>query len=307
VFEVAGSRWDAFVTARPELLRRLAEPVRAGIRRHDTTHPAFHGCVDWHSAVHATYALFAVARMTGDASARLAAVDAIGGVRQLAAEEQSLRSGMLDVEIPYGLAWLLILDREAMTAGVPEFHELAALGRDLLLVELARAAFVPGVTDEEHGNLIWPAVALARWGLAFNDAEALTAARQVATRLLSDASLYTTGWHGFLSPAHLTLLLAADTGVVGDGTVVHALNAVALETVAVTNPISAHAAGLNFSRAWGVYAAYRLTEDTTYRDIFADLLFSHVDLPQLWLDDYLRHSHWVPQFGIFAIAETLPL
>ena len=48
--------------ARKEIARALVEPIRVGVARKDTGHAAFHGCMDWHSAVHGVWALTAYAR-----------------------------------------------------------------------------------------------------------------------------------------------------------------------------------------------------------------------------------------------------
>ena len=48
------------------MAKALAGAVREALARADTDHIAFHGCIDWHSAVHGTWALTAYTRMTGD-------------------------------------------------------------------------------------------------------------------------------------------------------------------------------------------------------------------------------------------------
>jgi len=30
-----------------------------------------------------------------------------------------------------------------------------------------------------------------------------------------------------------------------------------------------------------------------------------MNLPEHWRDDYSKHAHWVPQFGIYAIALSI--
>ena len=42
-----------------EIAAELAKAVRAAVARKDTGHAAFHGCIDWHSAVHGAWALAA--------------------------------------------------------------------------------------------------------------------------------------------------------------------------------------------------------------------------------------------------------
>src|SRR5687768_2134011 len=100
----------ALLRARWEIGRALVEPIRAGVVRKDTAHAAFHGCVDWHSAVHGVWALTAYARTIGDASCD-ALLDETLRPEKLAAE-RTLLAARPDFEMPYGRAWLLRLARE---------------------------------------------------------------------------------------------------------------------------------------------------------------------------------------------------
>jgi Protein of unknown function (DUF2891) len=75
--------------------------------------PAFYGCYDWHSDVHAHWLLIRLARLFPDAeftpSAR-AALDESFTPEHIAAEVAYLRQGdRASFERPYGLAWLLQL------------------------------------------------------------------------------------------------------------------------------------------------------------------------------------------------------
>lgn len=64
---------------------------------------------------------------------------------------------------------------------------------------------------------------------------------------------------------------------------------------------SAHQGGLNFSRAWGLWAAWVASDNPTYRDLYVDHVRTHVLQPQYWAQDYWSYSHWVAQFGVHAI------
>jgi hypothetical protein len=64
---------------------------------------------------------------------------------------------------------------------------------------------------------------------------------------------------------------------------------------------SAHVAGLNFSRSWGLLALHRLTGDLAFRDAFLAHWESHYARPEYWRDDYAQHSHWIPQFGLLGL------
>src|SRR5215470_20028831 len=80
----------------------LARQVAYCSQRRDTNHPAFRGCVDWHSSVHGVWALTAYQRATGDAQyAPLLA--SILNAQALAREQEHLRQAPL-FEKPYGRA-----------------------------------------------------------------------------------------------------------------------------------------------------------------------------------------------------------
>src|SRR5688500_2448018 len=83
---VVDTAWDAFVEQRDDVLVDLGVPILDCPLRNDTSHPAFHGCIDWHSAVHGTWALLALYRLTGD-------------LQYLDVAEQVLRPGPLDAEL----------------------------------------------------------------------------------------------------------------------------------------------------------------------------------------------------------------
>src|SRR3954464_11833219 len=82
-------------------------------------HPAFYGSYDWHSAVHMHWLLVRVLRLypTGDDARRIA--DGLDRHLNAAAIERELayfrsRAGRT-FERPYGWAWLLELQAEAVT------------------------------------------------------------------------------------------------------------------------------------------------------------------------------------------------
>ncbi len=66
-----------------------------------------------------------------------------------------------------------------------------------------------------------------------------------------------------------------------------------------------HSGGLNFSRSWGFWSLFQVTGDAVYRSVYVNHIVTHMKSPQYWRDDYKKYSHWVPQFGIYAIALSL--
>src|SRR5262249_48789535 len=73
----------------------------------DTRHPAFKGCVDWHSAVHGVWALIAYQRATGDAQYSSLMASILNRDALLAEREHLSCSPQF--EMPYGRAWFLRL------------------------------------------------------------------------------------------------------------------------------------------------------------------------------------------------------
>ena len=92
-------------------LRALAAPIRAAVLRRDTGHAAFHGCWDWHSAVHGHWAILRVARVSGQVEAEAAWVEAQLTEAGIADEAALLRQHPR-FEDPYGRAWFLRLALE---------------------------------------------------------------------------------------------------------------------------------------------------------------------------------------------------
>jgi hypothetical protein len=312
----AVTEWDTYIERRVALLRDLATTVTTAVSRRDTDHPAFHGCYDWHSAVHGIYALLVASRLAGEPRFADIAL-ATAGDAEIAAEVAALRDGRLEMEVPYGLAWALILDDEAERGGIGAFRSLGAASRDRLIGHLdalsraGRATFSTAALDEEYPSATWAAIALLRWGRTAGDENAVRTAERVAADVLavfreSERRLAALPARGFFSPVHLGLLLAADLDGddradaaelierIGDAGL---LEASAMPTV--------HSAGLNFSRAWGAYAAWRVTRDPVWQERFASLVLGHAAMTERWRDDYDRYAHWVPQFGVFAIAESV--
>ena len=69
---------------------------------------------------------------------------------------------------------------------------------------------------------------------------------------------------------------------------------------------TAHEGGLNFTRAWGLWALWAATGDPRWRAQYVEHIETHMQQPAFWAEDYDRFSHWVPQFGIYAIALSFP-
>ncbi|MCA9658141.1 MAG: DUF2891 family protein [Myxococcales bacterium] len=306
--------WDAFVDARASYLEALAAPIVACIQQEDTAHPAFHGCIDWHSAVHASYALLALYRLTGEPS-YLELVDATLDPEALAGELADVEGGELPQEIPYGYAWFLTLAREREAASgdldlVPLAGAIAGQLREWALSRSPQQLLAGGLADD-YQNLSWALLNLHRWALHTGDDALRLEMEALAGEVLLDPvfdemcplSQEESDADDFFPPclhrayALVELLPAADVdawlaGYLPDD----------LTLTPIVDPSAAHIAGLNFSRAWGLWALYRQTGDTAWRARYVDHVVTHVEQPAYWAEDYWKYSHWVAQFGVYAIA-----
>ncbi|HEY7174028.1 MAG TPA: R3H domain-containing nucleic acid-binding protein, partial [Micromonosporaceae bacterium] len=167
---------------------------------------------------------------------------------------------------------------------------------------------VDAARDEEYPHAIWSAISLLRWGRQVGDAHAVDVATRYAPDMLDTVrgrpvrTSESVG-RGFFSPVHLAVLLAADLGREDAADLAAPIAEQGL--IDSDEMPTVHSAGLNFSRAWGTYAAWRATRDDDWRERYARLVLGHGAMPSRWRDDYDRYGHWIPQFGIFAIAESV--
>lgn len=304
--------WETFAAARTQHLAELGAPIEACVKNRDTEHAAFHGCYDWHSAVHGVWALFALSRLEGDAKWKAAATAqldyaSIDGVRA------ALESEALPAEVPYGYAWLLLLavERERST-GANDLRSVAGLGAARLqsyLQGLAPSALASGLRADDYRNVSWALLNVWRYAQFTSDAKLQAWAEAFAREhLLADdpaCSLREEAYavDNFFAPcllrAHaLENMLPADEVRPW----VEAFIGRDADLQPLTEIEKPHPGGLNFSRAWGLWSVYRVTGDTAWRDAYVAHVDTHLRQPRYWRDDYRSFSHWVPQFGVYAIA-----
>jgi hypothetical protein len=304
--------WQAFVADRGEHLRDLAEPIADCVVRVDTGWSAFHGCVDWHSAVHATYSLHAIARLLDDDDL-LALADETLDSEAVAGELATLEAGGLDYsELPYGYSWFLALSRERERSGasdlIPLADEVAGRLEDHVF-GLSEAGIDVTLVDADYQNLSWELLNLWAQAVWTGDADLELLledfVRDEVVPRSDSCSLDEApdNLYDFFPPClHLARLV---TTVLPE---VEAADWLAdqadpdFDLPPLTEFDSAHTAGLNFSRAWGLWSLYETSGDLLYRDLYVEHVETHVAMPEYWAEDYMSHAHWVAQFGVYAIA-----
>jgi len=313
-FGLAKNDWTEFCSVRQDFLTALAETVEQSFLRQDTTHPAFCGCIDWHSSVHGAYALLTAARLlTQPRWAEF--VDSSLRPDRLKAELASLRRGDLNHELPYGFAWFLKLAQEREQGwGKDDLLPLAtdiALRLGNWLFSLSDEAVVHHSQRREYGNLSWPLLNLWHWGQWKQNSNLLERlANFTRSRLLPldqecRSSLDHTTDEFFPSALQRCRALITILPPQESGSWLASYQHVCGELSPLTLFSTPHSAGLNFSRSWSLWALFQHTQDPAFRNLYANHIVTHMDMPEYWRDDYRKHGHWVPQFGIYAIALSM--
>lgn len=323
--------WQEFEADRADLYNTLAPPFVECFKRRDSlvdpASPIFHGCIDWHSAVHAAYSHHALYHRTG-AYAYLDLAEqqiAPAGVSLIPAEYRYQQAKGLDLpltENPYGFGWFLVLAREReLSTGKDDFREMADYAASAMAswfeTRLENRDAQSFILNAAHANYSWSLINLDLWARYTEDQELQAAVRDFSTPLFHPSldgrcpaakdALENAG--GF-QPTCL-MRLAAAAHVWGDhvsGWVAERLPE-AFHVPPITDPGGCHQGGLNFSRSFALYQLFLATGDTGLRDNYVELIRYHVGRPDLYsggdyLGDpgYLCYSHWVAQFGVRSIS-----
>ena len=323
--------WTRFRADRTKLLEKLAPAFVSCFQRRDSLidplSPIFHGCLDWHSAVHAAYSHHVLYRRTGAkkyfdlAQAQIAPQ----GASLVPAEELYQRAKAPDyplTENPYGFGWFLVLAREReLSTKKKDFRDMADFAASQM-VSWFRTRLQEGDADSfilnrAHPNYSWSLINLDVWARYTKDRKLLAAVRRAAKPLLDpeldefcpvrlDRDPEAVGFQ----PACL-MRLAAVAHIKGKRAErwVKARLPRSFDVPPVKDPSNCHAGGLNFTRAFALYQLYRVTGNKSYRDNYADLIRYHVGRPDLYMGEsylgnpgYLCYSHWVAQVGVRAIS-----
>lgn len=291
--------------------------------------PAFHGCFDWHSAVHGHWLLARAARLHPECSFAVEARAALARRLtrgHLAAETAYLQGpGRASFERPYGLAWLLQLGSELREWNHPEALEWAAALGPLEQVAVARIRdWLPKLTRPvrtgEHSQTAFAVGLMLDWARVAGD--------RVFEELLSRRALdfygkdrscplgYEPSGEDFLSPCLaeadlMRRLLKPDeyaewlTGFLphlprdglGDW----------LEPGVVSDPADgklAHLAGLNLSRAWMLEGmAAGLPAGDARRGTLRAAAARHRDVGLTQVSGaHYEGGHWLGTFALYLVT-----
>jgi len=280
----------------------LARQIAFCSARKDTDHPAFKGCVDWHSAVHGVWALLAYQRATGD-SQYAGLVASILDKQALAREREHLRQAPM-FEMPYGRAWFLRLaiEHRKLTGSdelSPFAEDVAASMRDYYRTR--RVDRFSGAYKSDSWALInlldyardrhLAALEADVTGWVKKDFVEVDPKCPPATER-GEFMAVCTNWAALVA----RVLDRSDYMAWLDRFI--AVNGL---PTPVAQADSDHEFGLNFSRAWGLWDMC----DKSGRADVAKAYAAHFNrgfAPDTnWRGSYMAVGHWVAQFGMFAL------
>jgi len=284
----------------------LATAVREALARTDTDHIAFHGCIDWHSAVHGAWALTAYTRMTGD-TRYTPCIAEILTPEKIAAERAFLASRP-DFEMPYGRAWFLRLALEHERAFGSD--ALKPMADDILASLLA--IYAQRQPDPRRGSYqsdSWALINMYDYAQTSQTGAALETVRDWVRKHFVQ---HEGGCDYDLEAGHFMAVATNWAWLVSRVLEQTAFDRWAKAFFAkpglpqpVTQPLNWHHHGLNFSRAWGLWGLYAASGSAKAKDAYLAAYVAHVresyHKPELWRGSYQGVGHWVPQFGMFAL------
>ena len=280
----------------------LARQVAFCSARRDTDHPAFKGCIDWHSAVHGVWALTAYERATGNR--RYAPlVSSILKKDTLQRERENLRRSP-QFEMPYGRAWFLRLAIEhrklsgsddlsgfadEVALSLRDYYRAHPIDRLSGAYDSASWALINLLDYARQRNLADVTAEVADWVKKYFVA---VDPKCPYERERGEFMAICTNWAALVS----RVLDREDYSAWLDKFI--ATNGLPHP---VTNPFTDHDFGLNFSRAWGLWDMYDKTGRADVANAYAEHFHRGFAPAANWSGNYGAVGHWVAQFGIFAI------
>ena len=285
----------------------LASAVADCVARRDTEHPVFHGCYDWHSAVHGVWALAAHARVNGDDKHR-PLIRSLLTPEAIAAERAYLKDNPA-FEMPYGRAWFLRLAVDYKRAfGDDSLDAMATEVADSLVAYYRSSPPDPLATA--YDNASWALINLRQYGAYAGKAQVVRFVDDaVRARFLDDAACPLLAAE--VETREFMAICTNRAWLVGQvmrdaafGEWLQRFLPPSLSILPITQPASVHQAGLNFSRAWGLWGLYARTGDARFLTAYRAHFEAGHAREDIWNGDYDKYRHWIPQFGMLALVLT---
>lgn len=292
-------------------------------------YPAFHGCYDWHSAVHGHWLLARLAHRFPDAAFAAPARAALARsltTKNLVGEAAYLqRADRSSFERPYGLAWLLALSAELRSWDDPQAREWAAALGPLEAEAASKIRrWLPDLTYPirvgEHDQTAFSFGLIWDWAIVAGDdamrAQLVDAANRFYRRDTDCPLRYEPSGHDFLSPclAEADFMRRVLTRQEFAAWLSKALPQIPRKATAdwltpaiVSNradPKLGHLDGLNLSRAWmleGIARALGSGDRRTAALLSAAAAHREAALPHVTGEHY-GGGHWLGTFAVYLVT-----
>lgn len=279
----------------------LAAQAALCVSRRDTSHPAFKGCIDWHSAVHGVWTLIAYERATGDR--RYASLVSEILAKDALLQERELLRKNSGFEMPYGRAWFLRLAIEHHShTGSNDLFEIADEVAQSLQNYFHRVGVNP--MSSSYDSASWALINLLDYAKYRDLKQVRWEVEQWVNRhfIAGDQKCSRRGEVGEFMAICTNWAAVVARVLERDDYRKWLDNFVAVNGIpSPITPAQPHSYGLNFSRAWGLWDMY----DKSGRLDIVDTYSAHFDRglnpKSNWQGDYQTVGHWVAQFGMFAL------
>lgn len=291
-------------------LRELAAITREAVKRHDTDAPVFHGCCDWHSAVHGHWALMRVMRVTGDRQDE-------GWVRASLSREGIEREAAYlhehpEFEMPYGRAWFLRMAMEYRALGYAEsnFQDPVVVAASSVADSLSGYFGKRRLTPYrgEYDSDTWALAQLHAWHWSLRshgEEGAIQMERGIHNDLLRSQVPLSPDEDfrrpGFFSRWGNWAYLIARTMPDDDLRVWYASHPLG-DPDPVWRIGSPHHLGMVWSRAWAIGTLASQLDDPSLRWSYLQHVEAGLSQRDLYAGRYEVYDHWVPQFAVYALT-----
>lgn len=299
----------------------------ADLQAPQTRTPLFYGCFDWHSAVHSYASLVRLCRLLPEASWCNETLEFLGtqfSDSSIQAELDHLRRpGTATFEMPYGIAWLLILCNELRLSNTEQtstwlkyFEPIEELAAERMLEWLPKLSFP--IRTGEHTQTAFSMCLVWDWAKTKDHTKLQTTLRDLAQDWYgtdeNSPIAYEPSAHDFLSPSLCEAALMARVYSTDEfskwlDNFLPTLKSSDILLEPVTAPDRndgklVHLDGLNISRSWmlqTIIAALR--EQDARKEVLALCQKAHAQASSQCLEQgSYAGTHWLGTFMLYNLT-----
>ena len=290
------------ITERDKQVIELAHSVDNCIDQKDTNYPVFHGCIDWHSSVHAHWAIIRTYRFTNDEYFLARALSLLDADKM---QHEFIKIKSNDYfEMPYGRSWFLklMVEYEKVT-GENKFRYFSDYIAESLYEYILNKDFNPN--EREYQNTSWAISNLYQYFKFTNDNEKIKSLKSHIKNYHSfelNLALDELNNDFFSLWGNFSYMLSylLDSKEYKKWINKQSIHEAYFQPISHIN--SNHHLGINYSRAWGFWRAYEVTGEEEYNEAYISSIKTGFSLHERYKNNYHAYSHWVPQFGILALT-----